>query len=275
MSEINNMPIGVFDSGVGGLTVVKQIMAAMPHENMIYFGDCARAPYGDRPSEQLAEFSRQIIDFLSQYSVKALVVACGTISARIFDTVANMTDVPIIGMVAPGASAAANATKTGKIGVMATAGTIASGAHKAAITAQLPAAQVFGVACPLFVPLVEEGWVDGDIPYLVAQKYADALAGCDVDTVLLGCTHYPLLWQGIKKALPNGVCIIDPAVNVAEDLKKSLHHHDILRKPNNKKPPQHRFYVSGSKEKFDKMTNIILGQAYDANIIKLQNKREV
>jgi len=260
-------PIGVFDSGVGGLTVARQIVAAMPHEEIVYFGDCLRAPYGDRGPEQLADFSRQIVDFLTAKGVKALVVACGTISARIFETVAQMTDVPIIGMVKPGVDAALTATKTGRIGVLATAGTVASGAHKAAISAKRPDANVFAVACPLFVPLVEEGWFDGDVADLVAKKYVSALENSGADAVLLGCTHYPLLACAIEKALPPGVAVIDPAIALADSLKGILAEQNLLREDGEK--PTHQFYISGGKEKFDGILKMIFGQKYEAKIVKI------
>ena len=266
MSKHADRPIGIFDSGVGGLTVVSQIIRAMPNENIVYFGDCARAPYGDRTPEQLAHFSRQIIDFLTSKNIKALVVACGTISARIFDAVLTMTDVPTIGMVAPAVEAVLDATVSGKMAVLATAGTIASRAHQTAINAQMPDAVVAGISCPLFVPLVEEGWTDGQVPFLVAQKYLAPLKDSGIDTVLLGCTHYPLLADSIASAAPPDTKIIDPAFALAENLKTRLAAQGLLRAKTTQ--PAFQFYISGRKEKFEEIAARVLGHEFEANVVK-------
>jgi len=261
----DNRPIGIFDSGVGGLTVVKQILQLLPNEGVVYLGDCARAPYGDRDNQTLAAFSRQIVDFLLTHDIKALVVACGTISARIFDQVQAMVDIPIVGMVDPAVRAAVNATKNGKIGVIATAGTINSNAHKNAITALHPEMQVTGVACPLFVPLTEEGWCDGEIADLTAKAYLTGFDGCDIDTLLLGCTHYPLLTASIAKALPQNVGIIDPAVGLARDVQTLLDSGGLQ----GTSPAPPRFFVTGMKDKFDKIAQITLGGGFAAEKVAL------
>jgi len=268
---LKNKPIGIFDSGVGGLTVARQIMDALPQEHLIYFGDSLRAPYGDRAPEQLAQFSRQIIDFLMDKDIKALVVACGTISARIFGTVEQMTDIPVLGMVVPGVTAALAATKTGRIGVMATAGTVASGAHRTAILTQRPDAQVMSVACPLFVPLTEEGWSDNTVADMTAQIYLADMAANRIDTAILGCTHYPLLINSIKKALPSDVTIVDPAVVLAQDLKKTLGDAGLTRVDDTL--PVHQFYISGNKEKFDKISALALKVSCDAQVVKLYGNK--
>jgi len=247
---------------VGGLTVARQIMTALPHSKLVYFGDSLRAPYGGRRPEELVQFSREIIDFLHSKNVAALVVACGTISATIFDDVKQMTDVPIMGMLDAGVEAALDATKSERIGIIATAGTIASRAHERAIVAKNPDAKVFAMPCPLFVPLVEEGWLDNDVAQLVAQKYLAQLAENDIDTLILGCTHYPLLIDSIKAALPVDIKIIDPAVRLAEDLAKM-----ILDSPSTQ--PNHEFYVSGNKDKFDQISYIALNKSFDAKEMRL------
>ena len=266
---INSKGIGVFDSGVGGLTVAGQVMELLPNEQIIYFGDCLRAPYGDRSPEELTQFSREIVDFLLAQGIKALVVACGTISARVFDVVEGMVDMPVMGMVAPAARAAVDVTKTGHIGVIATSGTAASGAHKAAITHLRPDTTVAAVACPLFVPLAEEGWTDNGVTDLAAQVYMENFnfAKSGVDTMVLGCTHYPLLINSITKALPKGVAVVDPAVILARDLKEVLEKGGLLRGDN--LPPEHRLFVSGNKEKFDKMSEMVLCKRLDSAVVKL------
>jgi len=261
----DNRPIGIFDSGVGGLTVVKQILQHLPNESIVYLGDCARAPYGDRDNQTLAALSRQIIDFLLNFDIKALVVACGTISARIFDQVQAMVNIPIIGMVAPAVRAAVNATNNGRIGVIATAGTIDSNAHKAAITALRPEMQVWGVACPLFVPLTEEGWHSGEIADLTAKAYLAGFDGHDIDTLLLGCTHYPLLTASITKALPQNVSIIDPAVGLAHDVQALLDSGGLQGTT----PAPPRFFVTGMKDKFDKIARVALGGNFAAEKVAL------
>jgi len=259
----DSRPIGIFDSGVGGLTMVRQIMAQMPCKNLVYFGDSLRAPYGSRRPEELMQFSREIIDFLMMKDIGALVVACGTISATVFDVVKNMTDVPIVGMLDAAVDAALETTRNGHIGLLATAGTVASRAHEKAIIAKRPDAKLVGVACPLFVPLVEEGWLDNDVSRLVAQKYLEQLTDSRIDTLILGCTHYPLLLESIKAALPADISIIDPAVRLAADLA------GIVGSKGEESIPQYEFYVSGNKDKFDEMSYIALGRSFDAKVVRL------
>lgn len=267
-----NGPIGVFDSGVGGLTVVRKILESLPGEEIIYFGDNLRAPYGGREPQVLAAFSREIMDFLLGQGVKAIVVACGTISARIFNQVVAMTDLPIVGMVNPAVEAALDATINGRIGVAATAGTISSCAHERAIKAGKTDAAVFGVACPLFVPLVEEGWLNNQVADLVAETYLSGLKDKGIDTILLGCTHYPLLLDSIKKAVGNEVIVVDPAVRLAADFREKLAALGLLR--NRDEPPKHRLYVSGDKEKFDKIATLVLGSNFAAEVLDASDTRD-
>jgi len=259
---MDNRPIGIFDSGVGGLTVARQIMAAMPQKRMVYFGDSLRAPYGSRQPEELVRFSRQIIDFLMTKDIGALVVACGTISATVFDEIKQMVDIPIMGMLDAAVDAAVDTTKTGRIGLIATAGTVASRAHEKAILAKQPDAELVGIPCPLFVPLAEEGWLDNDVAKLTAQAYLKNLGQSGIDTLILGCTHYPLLIESIKAALPANISIIDPAVRLAQDLAAMI---DSA----GESAPQHEFYASGNKDKFDEMSYIALGKSYNAKVVVL------
>ena len=242
--------------------MVRQIMAELPNRKLVYFGDSLRAPYGSRRPEELIQFSREIIDFLLAKDIAALVVACGTISATVFDAAKQMADVPIIGMVDAAVDAATAATKTGRIGLIATAGTIASRAHETAIAAKRPDVMLTAVACPLFVPLAEEGWLDNDVARLTAQKYLAQLAESEIDTLILGCTHYPLLLGSIKAALPANINIVDPAVKLAGDLAGIVNDASEYN-------PRHEFYVSGNKDKFDQISYIALGRSFDAQIAKL------
>jgi len=251
---IDNRPIGIFDSGVGGLTVARQIMAAMPGRRLVYYGDSLRAPYGGRQPAELINFSREIIDFLLTKDIGALVVACGTISATVFDIVKQMAgDMPVVGMVDAAVDAALQATSHGQIGLIATAGTVASRAHEMAIKAKRPNAKIIAKACPLFVPLVEEGWLDNDVAKLTAKKYMSDIAKSGIDTLILGCTHYPLLAGSIKAAIPADITIIDPAVQLAQNLKDMIGN-------GNEESPKHEFHVSGDKDKFNQLSYIALNQ---------------
>ena len=186
-------PIGVFDSGVGGLTVAREIMRNIPNERIIYFGDTARVPYGSKSKDTVLRYSRQIIRFLRTQDVKAIVVACNTASAYALEEIKKELDIPIIGVVKPGARVAGKATKNGKIGIIGTEATVNSGIYTEFIQAQNPDIQVLGKACPLFVPLVEEGWLKDSVTAEVAGRYLDSLMEQGIDTLILGCTHYPLL----------------------------------------------------------------------------------
>lgn len=257
-------PIGIFDSGVGGLTVAKEIMLAMPQQPLVYFGDCLKAPYGDRTDEELLQFSRRIVDFLLAKDVGDIVVACGTISTRIFPQMREFVPnhIPVYEMLSAGAKSVTGASKTGKIGVIATEGSVASGAFERAILSIRPDSEVKSVACPLFVPLVEEGWVDNGVADLTAQIYLEEFAKSGIDTLLLGCTHYPLLSKSISKALP-WVNLVNPAKYIANSLDKT-----DLNCPNS---PIHQFYVSAKQEKFDKIAKNIL-PVFDKGSVLAQAK---
>ncbi len=205
------MPIGVFDSGVGGLTVAREIMRQLPSENVVYFGDTARVPYGSKSKDTIIRFSRQIIRFLKTKNVKAIVIACNTVSALALETVQEEMDIPVIGVIAPGARAAVNETKNKKIGVVGTEATIRSETYTKIIKAKLPDASVIGKSCPLFVPLVEEGFSKHSITEQVIDIYLSDMRSTDIDTMILGCTHYPLLRSKILASLGERVQIVNPA----------------------------------------------------------------
>lgn len=255
-SENRNLPIGVFDSGVGGLTVAKEIMRQLPGENIIYFGDTARVPYGNKSRETVTAYSRQIVEFLLGKGVKALVVACNTASAFALETIRNEVPVPIIGVVKPGARTAAKTTKNGRIGVIGTEGTIKSGIYNEFLTQINAELSVYGKACPLFVPLVEEGWIDDPVTEEVVRRYMDSLLAEKVDTIVLGCTHYPLLKRTIGKVVGEEIRLVNPAHETACELKTILEEKKLCRGEN--EAVHHRFYVSDGAEKFRNFANSIL-----------------
>ena len=219
---MNQAPIGVFDSGVGGLTVVRALRAHLPHEAIIYLGDTARVPYGPKSPETVRRYAREIADWLAGQGVKAIVVACNTATAHGLESLQDALAMPIIGVIAPGARAAVQADHAGHIGVIGTAGTIASGAYERAIRALAPSVTVTARACPMFVPLVEEGWLDGPITEQVAARYLQPLCDDAVDAVVLGCTHYPLLRPVIARVLGPGVALIDSAEETARETSRVL-----------------------------------------------------
>lgn len=252
----SNVPIGVFDSGVGGLTVVKEIMRALPQESVIYYGDTARVPYGSKSAETITAYSRQIARFLMTQEVKAIVVACNTVSALALETIKEEFDVPFVGVVKPGARMAAQATRNKKIGVIATEGTIQSGIYEQFLKTTSPEVEVFGKACPLFVPLAEEGWLTDAVTKQVAERYLMELKERGVDTLVLGCTHYPLLRGVISEVMGETVTLVNPAYETARELCYVLEDRHLLRE--SEVLPVHKFYVSDGAEKFRRIANMIL-----------------
>lgn len=249
-------PIGVFDSGVGGLTVVKEIMNQIPGETIIYFGDTARLPYGSKSQETILTYTRQIIRFLKGKGVKVIVVACNTASAMALETVKAEVDIPMLGVVKPGAKVAADTTKNGRIGIIATEGTIRSGIYNNYINDINPQVQVYGKPCPLLVPLVEEGLLEDPVTTEMVRRYTKDLLEIDIDTLVLGCTHYPLLRKTIRGVVGDGIKLVNPAYETARSLKEVLvgNHleNDSAVKSN------HRFYVSDGADKFKKFAKTIL-----------------
>ena len=215
-------PIGVFDSGIGGLTVLKELMALLPGEDFIYLGDTARLPYGTKSNEVIVRYSRENTEFLLAKGIKLLVVACNTSSAVALGAIASHTMVPVVGVIEPGARAAVKASRTGKIGVIGTEATIASGAYTRAIQHLRPRAEIYTRACPLLVPLVEEGWTDNEIAEQTVAHYLESLKASGIDTLLLGCTHYPLLRGVFERVLGARVRIVDSAVATAAAVREKL-----------------------------------------------------
>lgn len=252
-------PIGVFDSGIGGLTVAREIMRQMPNEKIIYFGDTARVPYGNKSQETVTRFSEQIVRFLNTFQVKTIVVACNTASAYALDTLEKESQIPIIGVVKPGAKAAVEATRNGRIGVIATAATIGSKIYSKYITELNSDVTIHGKACPLFVPLVEEGLWDDPVTNEIARRYLAELIDIDIDTLILGCTHYPLIRTALGRIMGDRVALVNPAYETAIELKAMLQKMDLL----NEETPglgsnQYEFYVSDKAEQFVRFANSII-----------------
>lgn len=250
-------PIGVFDSGVGGLTVAREIMRQMPGESIVYFGDTARVPYGSKSQNTIITFSRQIVKFLQTHHVKAIVIACNTASALALETISAESDIPVIGVVEPGAHAAAMATKNHRIGVIGTEATINSGLYSKLLHTSFPDVEVFSKACPLFCPLVEEGLLYDSVTIEIADRYLSELTGYGIDALILGCTHYPLIRHTIQKVVGDRVQLINPAYETAKALEKVLEDH-WLKAPCGDHPVEHSFYVSDGAEKFKAFASSIL-----------------
>lgn len=259
MDNRKEAPIGVFDSGVGGLTVVKEIMYQIPNEKVIYFGDTARVPYGNKTKETVTKYALQIVRFLETQNVKAIVVACNTASAYALEEIEQAVDVPVIGVVKPGAKMATEATKNGKIGVIGTRATIGSETYTTYIRQLNPGIEVIGKECPLFVHLVEEGLWEDPVTEEIARRYLTDLIDIGIDTLILGCTHYPLIRKTVQRIMGENVRLVNPAYETARELKDLLAEHSIL----NEQTPGlgtniHRFFVSDAAERFQIFANSIL-----------------
>ena len=250
-------PIGVFDSGVGGLTVVKELIRQLPDEDIVYFGDIARVPYGIKSKETIIRFSIESILFLLKKGVKLICVACNTVSSVALPVISNHFKVPIVGVIIPGVREAVYATQNKRIGVIGTRGTIRSKTYENEIKQIDPKAKVVAVSCPLFVPFVEEGWTEGEVVSAVARKYLKPLKDAGVDTVILGCTHYPILKPVIKKVMGEDVTLIDSAKQVAMEVKKVLAEDGLL---NRNRRAKHEFYVSDNPEWFSSLAKRFLGE---------------
>lgn len=257
--------IGVFDSGLGGLTVVKEIIKLLPNEDIVYFGDTGRVPYGNRSRETIRKYARQDEAFLLGKNVKLIVAACGTVSSVAADTGKDLP-VDFIEVVSHSAKAAVNVTKNGIIGIMGTAATVKSGAHKKQILEMLPGATVISSACPLLVPFVEEGWTDENDPMLIKaiKEYMRPITEAGADTVILGCTHYPILIDAIKKASGENLNLINMGEETAKAVKELLTKKDML----NKSGGRYDFFVSDKTDTFGKTAFTLLGKHIDENDLK-------
>ena len=257
MEENRERPIGIFDSGVGGLTVVKQVLKELPNENIVYFGDTARVPYGTKSRETITHFAMQDVRFLLSFNVKMIVVACNSVSSNSIDILKRKFTLPIIGVIDAGAQAACQNTRSGKIGVIGTDATIESRAYQRKIEEKCSVKNILARSCPLFVPLAEEGFTDGKIPEMIAEKYLVEMKEKQVDTLILGCTHYPLLASTIQDVMGENVMLVDPGVEVAKRVKKYLTENELY----NDSPysGSSKFYLSDIPRHFEKVAENFLG----------------
>ncbi len=256
---MNPRPIGVFDSGMGGLTAVRRLRRLMPSENIIYFGDTARVPYGNRSRETLLQYARQDLRFLESFDLKAVLVACGTISANCLEDLRPDSGIPVIGVVEPAVKRAAAETKTGKIGMVATRASVSSGAYERALARTAPGLEMRSLACPLFVPLVEEGrFRPGDVVIeTIAREYLAPLREPAVDTLILGCTHYPLLRDVIGGVMGPSVRLIDVGGEAAVACRNLLAEGDALA---NRETGSIRCYTSDHAANFERLASLFLGE---------------
>ncbi len=256
---MDRRPIGVFDSGVGGLTVFRELAAALPDETLVYLGDTARVPYGTKSAETVRRYAVEASHFLRRQDVKMMVVACNTVSSVAMDAVAWEAGVPALGVIVPGAQRAVESSRTGRIGVIGTRATVGSGAYTRAIHELKPGAEIHAQACPLFVPLAEEGWTDNDVTLRVAREYLKPLKDAKVDTVVLGCTHYPLLKHVIARVLGARVVLVDSAEAIAAAIRERLAREADLAAGRRGEPPAHRFFVTDVPEPFEAVAARFLG----------------
>ena len=249
MPDIAQRPIGVFDSGIGGLTVAAEIMRQLPAERIVYFGDTARLPYGPKSPETVTQFAIQNTEFLLRQGVKMVVVACNTASSVALGALTERNDVPVVGVIQPGALAAVSTTRVGRIGVIGTEGTIASHAYEREIHRLDREVTVVERSCPLFVPLAEEGWTDREVTLVIAHEYLTPLRDAGVDTVVLGCTHYPILKTTIARVFGPGVALFDSAEETAREVGERLASLGIARCGGGPEP-EHAFFVSDVPHRF-------------------------
>ncbi len=264
---MDNRCIGVFDSGLGGLTCVREIMKLLPEERIVYFGDTGRVPYGTRSAETIIKYTHSDIKFLKQSDPKLIVIACGTASTTALDIAReHYPNDMILGVTTPAATKAANVTHNGRIGVIGTSRSINSGKYEEEILKVNPTAQVFSMSCPLFVPLVENGWLDKKATYLVAEEYLEPLKKENVDTLIMGCTHYPLIKDVIAHIMGEGVTLVDPGKETALYIKNAMENGKI--EPSGTSS-DHRFYVSDKIEGFTDMAEMFLSRKITGSVEKI------
>jgi glutamate racemase len=249
--------VGIFDSGVGGLTVLREMIRVLPQEDTIYFGDTARVPYGTKSPETVTRYAHEITSFLMRRDIKLLVVACNTASAVALASLKRHFPIPVVGVIEPGARRAVEVTRSGRIGVIGTSGTIRSSAYTRAIKRLSPTAEVLTKACPLFVPLAEEGWTDNPVARLTAESYLQELKDANIDTLVLGCTHYPLLKPVIAEIMGAGVTLVDSAAETARTVADILSQKSLLRPAS--EVGNHHYYVSDIPAGFIRVGNRFLG----------------
>lgn len=252
-----NNPIGVFDSGIGGLTVARALIERLPLENIIYFGDTARVPYGVKSPETISRYATQITEFLLQEKVKVLIVACNTMAAVAYGAIKDLSSVPTLDVVDAGARSAVAETHNKYVGVIGTPATINSNTYVKAIKEYDPEITVFSQPCPLFVPLVEEGWLDHQVTRLTAQEYLRPVVAQNIDTLVLGCTHYPLLKPLLREVLGDRITLVDSAQTIARETEELLRKNSVQNIQ--EKPPEYRFYVTDVPLRFKEIGEHFLG----------------
>ncbi len=257
MNDHPEYPIGVFDSGLGGLTVVKELIHHLPNEKIVYFGDTARVPYGTKSGETIIRYSQEIVRALLEYKVKMVVVACNTASSLALDVLKRSFDLPVLGVIEPGARKAAEITRNKRVGIIATSSTVKSGKYAKRIVQLNKDIMVTSQSCPLFVPLVEEGWFDHKVTYQVAEQYLTDMKRKRVDTLILGCTHYPLLKQVLCSVMGPRVQLVDSAQEVALQVKEELTNRRLLR--TRLGPCRHTFIVTDEPKQFQRLASRFLG----------------
>lgn len=255
--------IGIFDSGIGGLTVLHEIACLLPHEHLIYLGDTARYPYGGKSAETVRRYSLENAEFLVEKNIKLLVVACNTSAAAALDAVSAHVEVPVVGVIEPGTRAAVQRTRNRKIGIIATEGTIASGAYTQALKRLDPELEIYTRACPLFVHLAEEGWVDNDVARTTAALYLASLKRSGIDTLVLGCTHYPLLAGVIAAVMGDKVTLVDSARTTAEAVRETLVRYGLARRSG---VGSVSFFVTDVPDRFIKVGSRFMGQKVDSAV---------
>ena len=263
--SFNNNPIGVFDSGLGGLTVVKELIRQLPREHIVYYGDTARVPYGTKSKESIIRFSRENTRILLKRNVKMVVVACNTSSSYALEILRKRFSLPIVGVIDPGARKAAEMTRNKKVGVIATPATVNSGSYARAISRYDRAIKVSSQACPLFVPLVEEGWLRKAVTAAVAREYLGPLRRSGIDTLVLGCTHYPLLKNVLNGVMGAKVALVDSAREVAAEVKRTLRDRRMLRTSAGR--ARRAFLISDRPQQFEKTAREFLG--YNIRAVKI------
>lgn len=256
-------PIGVFDSGLGGLTSVREIFRVLPAESVVYFGDTARLPYGNKSRETVTRFSLEIARFLVRQNVKCLLVACNTASSHALETLRAQLEVPVVGVIEPAANAAVGASPHGRIGLIGTLGTVASGAYPAAIARLAAGAHVLSRACPLFVPLIEEGWLEHRVTREVAEEYLVELRGADLESLILGCTHYPLITPLLQSLMGEAVTLVDSGAEAARAVAVLL----AERGQRSAGPPNHHFFLSDEPRGFQRIAQAFLGRELPPELV--------
>jgi glutamate racemase len=262
---MNNHAIGVFDSGVGGITVVKEMMRQLPHETIYYFGDTIRCPYGPRTTEEVKQFTLEVIRFLLQFPLKAIVIACNTATAAALNDVRELVSIPVLGVIEPGARAAIKGTINGEVGIIGTIGTMKSGAYERALKRIHPEIITHSLACPSLVPLVEGGLRHSPYADEVVEEALQPLKGLDMDTLILGCTHYPLLASSIQKAMGDQVKLISSAEETASELSTILQYRSMLAT----RHQAHRFFTTGDTEQFANLAGDWLDLDIEAEPVSL------